>query len=134
MLHIVCRTGRPKKNKSVIHKNTNPRKKSGSFFSKFRELFRFFWGNFLKYRDISKILPETSRKIPYDIRRVHLVFFPWKKTKSINIIIFPFILLENIYFREISTGISRNFREQNFWLMFSFFDFFRETSEEKSGN
>ena len=72
-------------------------KKSGSFFSKFRQLFRFFSGN---SRDYSGNFPEKSLPILEGSTRC---FSREKKRKSINIIIFPFILEKYLVeFLEIS--------------------------------
>ena len=58
------------------------KKKSGSYFSKFRQLFRFFSGNFLIFRENSEIFQETFRDFPADIIRVQSVFFSLKKIKK----------------------------------------------------
>ena len=79
-------------------------KKSGSFFSKFRQLFRYFFGKFLEisgnFQDFSENFPEKSPPILEGSTRC---FSREKKRKSINIIVFPFILEKYLVeFLEIS--------------------------------
>ena len=90
-------------------------KNSGSFFSKYRQLFRIFLGKFLdisrNFRDFSGNFLEKFQPILDRFSRI----FPVEKNKKI--IMF-------FYFREISCVISWNFREQDFWLIFYFLYFF----------
>ena len=73
-----------KLNNNLLYLGMDPRKKSGIFFSKFRQLFRFFSGKFLKYRPISMFFPETSRKKPCRYKGSTRCFSREKKRKSVN--------------------------------------------------
>ena len=77
-----------------------PEKKNPAVFLQISAAFRFFSGNYLKYRAISKIFPEKCLPILEGSTRY---FSREKKRKSINIIIFPFILEKYLVeFLEIS--------------------------------
>ena len=96
-----------------------PREKKPPVFSpNFGSLLVFFSGNFLKYRAISKIFPETSRKIPADIRRVHSVFFPWKKNEKVLILLFFLLFSRNILWN------FSKFQGAEFFINVEFFYFF----------
>ena len=56
-----------------------PEKKNPAVFLQISAAFRFFFGKLL---EISGNFQDFSGKMPADIRRVHSVFFPWKKTKK----------------------------------------------------
>ena len=74
-----------------------PEKKNPAVFSpNFGSFFVFFSGNFLKYRAISKIFPETSRKNPYRYQKGPLGVFTVKKNEKVLILLFFLLFSRNI--------------------------------------
>ena len=90
------------------------KKKSNNFSPNLGSFFVFFFGKFLElsgnFQDFPGNFPEKSLPILKGSTR-------YFSRKSINF---------SFYSREMFCGISRNFREENFLLTFSFLNFFRE--------
>ena len=89
-----------------------------NFFYQWKKIRHFFLqisaAFFVKFLEISVNFQDFPGKIPTDIKRVHSVFFPWKKNEKV------------LFFLLFSRNILKNFTEQNFLLNFCFFNFFRE--------
>jgi hypothetical protein len=116
-----------------IHKNGSFRlsreKNSGSFFSKYRQLFRIFLGKFLdisrNFRDFSGNLLEKFQSI---LERFYRCFSRRKKHKNNNIL----LLSENFVCNFVKFQGAEFLI--NFLFSLFFFEKFREITDEISGN